>query len=69
MALSAAAAAGSLGLVVVGGLMGFCACLCGSLSPALFIGLLHLLAGQRWSVLLCTGFNLKPEPEICFHNK
>uniref|UniRef100_A0A673KXS0 Claudin domain containing 1a n=1 Tax=Sinocyclocheilus rhinocerous TaxID=307959 RepID=A0A673KXS0_9TELE len=38
----------SLGLVVLGGLLGFCACLCGSLSPALFIGLLHLLACVLW---------------------
>ncbi|KAB5518351.1 hypothetical protein PHYPO_G00164770 [Pangasianodon hypophthalmus] len=35
----------SLGLVLVGGLVGFCACLCRSFSPTLGIGLLHLLAG------------------------
>lgn len=40
----------SLGLVVLGGLLGFCACLCGSLSPVLFIGLLHLLAGNKCRV-------------------
>ncbi|KAK7169635.1 hypothetical protein R3I94_000002 [Phoxinus phoxinus] len=40
----------SLSLVVLGGLLGFCACLCGSLTPALFIGLIHLLAGQSSSV-------------------
>uniref|UniRef100_W5KU94 Claudin domain containing 1a n=1 Tax=Astyanax mexicanus TaxID=7994 RepID=W5KU94_ASTMX len=36
----------SLGLVVLGGLVGFCACICRSLSPTLGIGLLHLLAGM-----------------------
>lgn len=38
----------SLGLVVLAGLIGFCACVCRSLSPTLGIGVLHLLAG------LCT---------------
>ncbi|XP_066518085.1 claudin domain-containing protein 1a isoform X2 [Hoplias malabaricus] len=43
----------SLGLVLLSGLVGFCACLCRSLSPTLGIGLLHLLAENRpsWSVL------------------
>ncbi|GAA6090522.1 claudin domain-containing protein 1a [Tachysurus ichikawai] len=35
----------SLCLVLVGALVGFCACLCRSFSPTLGIGLLHLLAG------------------------
>lgn len=43
----------SLGLVVLGGLLGFCACLCGSLTPALFIGLLHLLAGLCSLATVC----------------
>lgn len=36
----------SLGLVVLAGLTGFCACLCQSLTPTLGIGVLHLLAGK-----------------------
>lgn len=36
----------SLGLVVLAGLIGFCACLCQSLTPTLGIGVLHLLAGK-----------------------
>ncbi|KAG1926975.1 claudin domain-containing protein 1a isoform X1 [Pimephales promelas] len=43
----------SLGLVVLGGLLGFCACLCGSLTPALFIGLIHLLAGVCSLATVC----------------
>ncbi|XP_056600350.1 claudin domain-containing protein 1a [Triplophysa dalaica] len=43
----------SLGLVVLGGLLGFCACLCGSLTPVLFIGLLHLLAGLCSLATVC----------------
>lgn len=39
----------SLGLVVLAGLTGFCACLCRSLTPTLGIGLLHLLAGKTCS--------------------
>lgn len=36
----------SLGLVVLAGLIGFCACFCRSLAPTLGIGVLHLLAGK-----------------------
>lgn len=36
----------SLGLVVLAGLTGFCACLCRSLTPTLGIGVLHMLAGR-----------------------
>lgn len=36
----------SLGVVVLAGLTGFCACLCRSLAPTLGIGVLHLLAGK-----------------------
>uniref|UniRef100_A0A8C2WZ78 Uncharacterized protein n=1 Tax=Cyclopterus lumpus TaxID=8103 RepID=A0A8C2WZ78_CYCLU len=39
----------SLGLVVLAGLTGFCACLCRSLTPTLGIGILHLLAGKTCS--------------------
>ncbi|KAI4880205.1 hypothetical protein NFI96_020530 [Prochilodus magdalenae] len=35
----------SLGLVFLGALIGVCACLCRSITPTLFVGLLHLLAG------------------------
>ncbi|XP_072553692.1 claudin domain-containing protein 1-like isoform X1 [Paramormyrops kingsleyae] len=37
----------SLGLVVLGGMIGICACLCRSLTPLLGIGVLHLLAGKK----------------------
>lgn len=40
----------SLGLVVLAGLTGFCACLCRSLAPTLGIGVLHLLAGKACAV-------------------
>ncbi|XP_051952833.1 claudin domain-containing protein 1-like [Xyrauchen texanus] len=43
----------SLGLVVLGGLTGFCACVCSSLAPALFIGLLQLLAGLCSLATVC----------------
>ncbi|XP_051513302.1 claudin domain-containing protein 1a isoform X1 [Myxocyprinus asiaticus] len=43
----------SLGLVVLGGLIGFCACVCSSLAPALFIGLLQLLAGLCSLATVC----------------
>lgn len=36
----------SLGLIVLAGLTGFCACLCQSLTPTLGIGVLHLLGGK-----------------------
>lgn len=36
----------SLGLVVLAGLTGFCACLCRSFAPTLGIGILQLLAGK-----------------------
>lgn len=39
----------SLGLVVLAGLIGFCACLCQSLAPTLGVGILHLLAGKTCS--------------------
>ncbi|KAL0970717.1 hypothetical protein UPYG_G00246280 [Umbra pygmaea] len=43
----------SLGLVVLGGLVGFCACLCHSLTPTLGIGMLHLLAGLCSLATVC----------------
>uniref|UniRef100_A0A8C9SN71 Claudin domain containing 1a n=1 Tax=Scleropages formosus TaxID=113540 RepID=A0A8C9SN71_SCLFO len=42
----------SLGLVVLGGMIGVCACLCRSLTPMLGIGVLHLLAGERIIVII-----------------
>uniref|UniRef100_A0A1A8SKM4 Claudin domain containing 1 n=1 Tax=Nothobranchius rachovii TaxID=451742 RepID=A0A1A8SKM4_9TELE len=39
----------SLGLVALAGLTSFFACLCRSLTPTLFIGVLHLLAGKTCS--------------------
>lgn len=42
----------SLGLVVLAGLTGFCACLCQSLTPTLGIGVLHLLAGKTCSTVI-----------------
>lgn len=43
----------SLGLVVLAGLTGFCACLCRSLTPTLGIGILHLLAGLCTLATVC----------------
>ncbi|XP_064796893.1 claudin domain-containing protein 1-like isoform X1 [Oncorhynchus masou masou] len=43
----------SLGLVVLAGLIGFCACLCHSLTPTLGIGMLHLLAGLCTLATVC----------------
>uniref|UniRef100_A0AAY5K8U4 Claudin domain containing 1a n=1 Tax=Esox lucius TaxID=8010 RepID=A0AAY5K8U4_ESOLU len=43
----------SLGLVVLAGLIGFCACLCHSLTPTLGIGMLHLLAGLCSLATVC----------------
>ncbi|CAL8241941.1 unnamed protein product [Merluccius merluccius] len=43
----------SLGLVVLAGLIGFCACLCRSLSPTLGLGVLHLLAGLCTLATVC----------------
>ncbi|KAM7366240.1 hypothetical protein PAMP_015694 [Pampus punctatissimus] len=43
----------SLGLVVLAGLTGFCACLCRSLTPTLGIGVLHLLAGLCSLATVC----------------
>lgn len=36
----------SVGLVFLSALIGVCACLCRSITPTLFVGLLHLLAGK-----------------------
>lgn len=36
----------SVGLVFLAVLIGVCACLCRSITPTLFVGLLHLLAGK-----------------------
>lgn len=43
----------SLGLVVLAALIGFCACLCRSLSPTLGLGVLHLLAGLCTLATVC----------------
>ncbi|KAL6118615.1 cldnd1 [Pungitius sinensis] len=43
----------SLGLVVLAGLIGFCACLCQSLTPTLGVGILHLLAGLCTLATVC----------------
>lgn len=43
----------SLGLVFLGALTGFCACLCRSLTPTLGIGVLHLLAGLCTLATVC----------------
>ncbi|KAL4641490.1 claudin domain-containing protein 1 isoform X1 [Arapaima gigas] len=43
----------SLGLVVLGGAIGACACLCRSLTPMLGIGVLHLLAGLCTLATVC----------------
>ncbi|XP_030636546.1 claudin domain-containing protein 1-like isoform X2 [Chanos chanos] len=43
----------SLGLVVLGGIIGICACICRSLSPTLGIGVLHLLAGLCTLATVC----------------
>ncbi|XP_062864892.1 claudin domain-containing protein 1a isoform X2 [Trichomycterus rosablanca] len=43
----------SLALVFLGGLVGFCACMCRSFSPTLGIGLLHLLAGVCSLACVC----------------
>lgn len=40
-------------LVLFSALLGFCACVCGSVTPALFIGLLHLLAGLCSLATVC----------------
>lgn len=36
----------SVGLVFLAALIGVCACLCRSVTPTLFVGILHLLAGK-----------------------
>ncbi|XP_026876259.2 claudin domain-containing protein 1b [Electrophorus electricus] len=43
----------SLGLVFLGALIGVCACLCRSITPTLFVGLLHLLAGMCSLATVC----------------
>ncbi|KAL6466601.1 hypothetical protein MHYP_G00244050 [Metynnis hypsauchen] len=43
----------SLGLVFLGALIGVCACLCRSITPTLFVGLLHLLAGLCSLATVC----------------
>ncbi|KAI1883508.1 hypothetical protein AGOR_G00232260 [Albula goreensis] len=43
----------SLGLVVLGGIIGLCACLCRSFTPTLGIGVLHLLAGLCTLATVC----------------
>ncbi|KAG5261235.1 hypothetical protein AALO_G00301540 [Alosa alosa] len=43
----------SLGLVVLAGIIGFCACLCHSLAPTLGIGVLHLLAALCTLATVC----------------
>ncbi|XP_077400453.1 claudin domain-containing protein 1-like [Vanacampus margaritifer] len=43
----------SLGLEVLAGLIGFCACLCQSLTPTLAIGVLHLLTGLCSLATVC----------------
>ncbi|XP_066506700.1 claudin domain-containing protein 1b [Hoplias malabaricus] len=43
----------SLGLVFLGALTGVCACLCRSITPTLFVGLLHLLAGLCSLATVC----------------
>ncbi|KAG7314274.1 hypothetical protein KOW79_022770 [Hemibagrus wyckioides] len=43
----------SLGLVFLAALVGVCACLCRSLTPTLFVGLLHLLAGLCSLATVC----------------
>ncbi|XP_057712395.1 claudin domain-containing protein 1 [Corythoichthys intestinalis] len=43
----------SLGLEVLAGLIGFCACLCRSLAPTLTIGVLHLLTGLCSLATVC----------------
>ncbi|KAG7461852.1 hypothetical protein MATL_G00195490 [Megalops atlanticus] len=43
----------SLGLVLLGGMIGLCACLCRSFSPTLGVGVLHLLAGLCTLATVC----------------
>ncbi|KAM9449925.1 claudin domain-containing protein 1b isoform 1-T2 [Clarias gariepinus] len=43
----------SLGLVFLAALVGVCACLCRSLTPTLFVGLLHLLAALCSMATVC----------------
>ncbi|KAI5610084.1 claudin domain containing 1b, partial [Silurus asotus] len=43
----------SLSLVFLAALVGVCACLCRSLTPTLFVGLLHLLAGLCSLATVC----------------
>ncbi|XP_076876244.1 claudin domain-containing protein 1b [Brachyhypopomus gauderio] len=43
----------SLGLAFLGALIGVCACLCRSITPTLFVGLLHLLAGLCSLATVC----------------
>ncbi|XP_051560732.1 claudin domain-containing protein 1-like [Myxocyprinus asiaticus] len=43
----------SVGLVFLGALIGVCACLCRSITPTLFVGLLHLLAGLCSLATVC----------------
>lgn len=43
----------SLGLIVLGALTGFCACLCRSLTPTLAIGVFHLMAGLCTLATVC----------------
>ncbi|XP_052401965.1 claudin domain-containing protein 1 [Carassius gibelio] len=51
----------SVGLVFLAALIGVCACLCRSITPTLFVGLLHLLAGLCSLATVCcflTGMHL-----------
>ncbi|XP_016112580.1 claudin domain-containing protein 1-like [Sinocyclocheilus grahami] len=43
----------SVGLVFLAALIGVCACLCRSITPTLFVGLLHLLAGLCSMATVC----------------
>ncbi|XP_034020532.1 claudin domain-containing protein 1-like [Thalassophryne amazonica] len=43
----------AMGLVLLAGLIGFCACLCRSLTPTFGVGLLHLLAGLCTLATVC----------------
>ncbi|XP_064201065.1 claudin domain-containing protein 1-like [Anguilla rostrata] len=43
----------SLGLVLLGGMIGLCGCVCRSFSPTLGVGVLHLLAGMCTLATVC----------------
>ncbi|KAJ8269720.1 hypothetical protein COCON_G00123270 [Conger conger] len=43
----------SLGLVLLGGMIGLCGCLCRSFTPTLGVGVLHLLAGMCTLATVC----------------